>query len=51
MGGEVITPAGFDELSTSFFRFARQLREKGRPRCITDALCQTINIGVYSSSW
>jgi hypothetical protein len=31
-----------DELSPSFFRFARQLTEKGRPGCITNALCQTM---------
>jgi hypothetical protein len=31
-----------DKLPASFFRFARQLREKGRPCRITDAFCQTM---------
>ena len=34
-----------DELSASFFRFARQLREKGRPRCIMNAFCQAMVMG------
>src|SRR5947209_7040802 len=34
-----------DELSASFFRFAGQLREKGRPRCIMNAFCQTMVMG------
>src|SRR6476660_4888646 len=31
-----------DELPTSFFRFARQLREKGRPSRICYRLCQAM---------
>ncbi len=34
-----------DKLPTSFFRFARQLREKGRPRRIVNALSQTMIMG------
>ena len=33
-----------DELSASFFRFARQVRKEGRPCHVTDALCQTMSV-------
>ncbi len=37
-----ISRVDLDELSASFFRFAGQVRKKGRPRRITNALCQTM---------
>jgi hypothetical protein len=30
---------------TSFFRFAGELTEKGRPGCIMNAFCQTVIVG------
>src|SRR5579859_4875079 len=33
-----------DELSASFFRFAGQVQEKGRPCRVTDTLCQTMSM-------
>src|SRR2546421_4987394 len=32
----------FDQLSASFFRFARELTKEGRPRDVCNALCQTM---------